>query len=598
MKRFFVLAVVCWLGGSLAPPLRAQVNTDWVLPIGIPLPPLGVTNTHWQYTNSAVFTWEYTTGVPEPYRTNEFGPYTHYIDNTHPSAADGTNTWGTPEKPRLTWVYPLPAGSVVQVKGGGSYSFSNGSSGTMRSGGPGTSATNMLFFVGTHATTNLVDWPLITRSEFYVPGDWVGIEGFNFTNNGSLMIRGNLMAKPCTNIMVRSNYFWGTGVAGNPTAITTHTGNATNWCENLVALGNVARAYGNWTHTAENDACMFILGEWTTNIWVLDNEGYNLGGDGIRVGVNTEAETETPNLFGHYIGRNHFHDNGENSLDIKRANGVIYSENWGTSYGNLDAESTGGTTLAIHYYPRNIWILYNKHWGDGDGVGENRAIAGTSQSAGTHIYIVGNRFWGYAEEAIYPDRVNGNWHIYNNVIADSHIGIYTGGTIESIDVQNNILYNITNTTLHVTAAGVRSSAIVSNELHFPLSINWGGTTYTDWATFEAAQSKGQNGLEADPLFTDAGNNDYSLTESSPAKDSGVDMAALEAALEAAFGFDADDQISLNLDPERTVRPYGAAWDRGVFEFTDGEEPPPEEDPATGTVQIGGTAVFGGHGNVK
>ena len=89
------------------------------------------------YTNS-VYTWDYGDG-PEPYRANEYGPYTHYIDNTDPAATDSANPYGSPAQPRRTWVYPLPAGSAVQVHGG-PYSFQNADGAKMAVGGDGTQA--------------------------------------------------------------------------------------------------------------------------------------------------------------------------------------------------------------------------------------------------------------------------------------------------------------------------------------------------------------------------------------------------------------------------------------------------------------------------
>src|SRR5262245_54689771 len=97
---------------------------QWVPPIGIPAPPFGISETHGMYGNGSDARWNYGNGL-EAYRTNQFGPYTHYIDNTHPSATDTSNTFGSPDRPRRTWPYPLPAGSAVQVHGG-PYNFVNG----------------------------------------------------------------------------------------------------------------------------------------------------------------------------------------------------------------------------------------------------------------------------------------------------------------------------------------------------------------------------------------------------------------------------------------------------------------------------------------
>ena len=94
MKRLLLPLLVCAAATS-AVALRAQapvVPNPWTPPVGIPMPPFGITQV---------------AGTP-----------THYVDNTHSGATDSSNPNGSPTKPRLTIPTTLSAGAVVEVRGG------------------------------------------------------------------------------------------------------------------------------------------------------------------------------------------------------------------------------------------------------------------------------------------------------------------------------------------------------------------------------------------------------------------------------------------------------------------------------------------------
>ena len=50
-------------------------------------------------------------------------------------------------------------------------------------------------------------------------------------------------------------------------------------------------------------------------IWIVDNHIHNIGGDSVRVGTNPPAPEPRAQFL--YIGRNEFHNNGENAIDVK-----------------------------------------------------------------------------------------------------------------------------------------------------------------------------------------------------------------------------------------------------------------------------------------
>ena len=96
-------------------PVGGQDFSAWLPAIGIPFPEFGIFETHYAYVDA---TYDFGDG-PAAYPDAGDGPYTHYIDNTHPDANDSANPFGTPDRPRLTipsnWI---PAGSVLEIHGG------------------------------------------------------------------------------------------------------------------------------------------------------------------------------------------------------------------------------------------------------------------------------------------------------------------------------------------------------------------------------------------------------------------------------------------------------------------------------------------------
>ena len=75
---------------------------DYVPPIGIPAPPFGINESHTMYAGQ----WYPAGGFT--YRDAGNGPYTHYVDNTHPSATNTSNPYGTATTPSVRRATRLP----------------------------------------------------------------------------------------------------------------------------------------------------------------------------------------------------------------------------------------------------------------------------------------------------------------------------------------------------------------------------------------------------------------------------------------------------------------------------------------------------------
>ena len=128
--------------------------------------------------------------------------------------------------------------------------------------------------------------------------------------------------------------------------------------------------------------------------------------------------------------------------------------------------------------------------------------------------------------------------IYGNTSYENKYGIYSqgysdsaaGGCVDNIYKNNIMLGNSTDAIFATNGCendGTAGSGNVysNNSLGVESAnfINWGGvgkSTYDDW---ETAYGGTTNSVEADPLFTDAGSDDFTLQPGSPAINAGVDL---------------------------------------------------------------------------
>src|SRR5215831_18467159 len=127
-----LLATASTLGGA------TNVLAEWTAPIGIPMPPFGIS--------------ENAPAAPNPWTVATPGFY--YVDQTQPTATDTSNSYGTPAKPRRSIPNPVPAGAVVEIHG--TYDNAQTSPNGVYSLG---TATNPAFIRGTSAAAK----PLIRR---------------------------------------------------------------------------------------------------------------------------------------------------------------------------------------------------------------------------------------------------------------------------------------------------------------------------------------------------------------------------------------------------------------------------------------------------
>lgn len=504
---------------------------------------------------------------PEPYKQNQFGPYTHYVDKDASGAIDSGNPFGTPETPRLTWPHPLPPGSAVQVhKASTGYTFSNNGA-QMAWGGFGTEeAPIFIYGVGTDSggnlSTNLTDLPLIARSSaMTIWGQWTKIYNFHVGNSGSFGARPALWQNPVTNIVITGMKAIGTGVSGNQAffstggSSTTTGANEDYYVRNAMIISNYITAYGDWESTVQQDSLGAMASEHSTNIWIGWNTIFNMQGDGARAGVDSSGTFSSMNGF---IFENDIWQNKENAVDVKKAFRVIIARNRFHTFIPSDS-SPSGTPLTMHYGSRDIWILNNLIYN------VNRGLVSTGADNDYLVGIIGNVVTNISEYAMYPNSGGGKFLIFNNTIAHAPHGIrMTGNTGGQLMTNaNNLIYDVSTEYFRISASGIAAASQANNLLMWQdgggnTPINWGGTDYSTTTAWINGTTVGDGSFSMDPLL----NPNHTLSSLSPARNAGIDWSVWDGAFKAQFG----DSVTLLIDINGNPRGGDGTFDIGAMDY--------------------------------
>ncbi len=499
--------------------------SPWTAPIGIPTPAFGISETHSMYVGK---TYDFGSG-PEPYRDAGNGPYTHYVDNTHPSATDTANPYGTAGKPRVTIPQGLAPGSVVEVHGG-PYTYNTG--GKIYINGIG-SAAAPIFVRGDSNRPQL-------NYEVIVVGQYLILENVTIYNMG-LSIRvptGYSYSGAIHHIGIRNCELYGnettTGVA---TILMAGSGVDKN---NIVIYNNHIHHSGDYDYPLENDKHGINILNDTHYVWVVDNHIHHNGGDSFQSGHGV-AYTAS-HLF---IGRNIMHDDGENAVDLKEVTDIIVSQNAMYNYPIRDP-SSDGTITATHYGPtlgtKRAWFLFNEMY--------NADTAANQVSSGPEdVYYIGNVihdiqgwvFRGWSHRNVY--HIGNTMYRVGNGIDDESAPDVQAVIVDNIFGQLNsaggqhIVLNYTD---------YRNNAVVSNNL-------FEGGAHTN--------TPSPNSIEADPRFVAPTQNNFHLQAISPAIDAGISSGVVQEV------FDRFEQLyGVNIRKDIEGEPRAGTWDIGAYEY--------------------------------
>jgi len=508
------------------------------------------------FSLSSVLAYDYPTGIPnawiEPdmvaptapslWNTEQAGYY--YIDNSV-SCTDNNNDYGYPANPRCTFPTTITAGSRVEIHGG-PYNWT----GTVYLTIQGNS-NHPVWFLGMPGSEPEFQMNLVIK------GTYGYFSNLNFTNNNTISIRphDNIQTD---HILVRNVNIQGTGTdvgGGSGIGISGLDGFLTN---DIILFNNEISYCGDYQSVAENDFHGINTGSYVHDIWILDNLTHHNGGDGVQLSHNGVDSHHI------YIGRLTDYNEGENAVDIKKANDVIVSDS--IFYNYEKRNSSSGVALVIHYDPHNIWVINNKTY---------NAEWAYMTTGSTNTWFIGNLAYdikhtgsswdpdsGYSGGVGIHFRGNSSGGAINNTLDNIDTGIQlTVGNI-SYRLSNNIITNRTEPTgydIRVANSAISNITDIdytlfdtanSSRIYFNNSI-------LDVAGLKSANECQHCPAETNPLFISP--SDYHLQALSPAHNSG-NIEQVYTDFFNLYGID------IRRDLDNVFRPQGSAWDMGAYEY--------------------------------
>lgn len=604
-KRIFQIGAILITFG---PALRAE----WVPPIGIPAPEFGIEESHTMYAGQRFdFDGDGTHEAGEEYKDAGNGPFTHYIDVSHPKATDTSNPYGSPEKPRLSIPRDLLPGSVVELH---SEPTNRGPSGECRFDGKGT-VEKPIFIRGIGATAT--EKVVITRPVsigFYAVSQFLIIENIHSRAFG-IIAPNNSFTEDVHHIAIRHSEAHGTPDGGG-SGIASHTN---NFVHDVVLYDSKFMDNGIWDPnqaTGDRDYHGIGVGNGVFRLWVVDSElAYNEG-DGMQINSNPARASHHI-----YVGRNISHHNKQTGFGLKYARDVIYSQN--IVFGHRPSSSASGGGMGLQYGPERAWYLFNQLYDNEFGFVTGSASGPGFDGDGIHAYYIGNVIHNIHHSSPVwnpvgtPDCIPGSAFCFRgvpirtvigNTIYDVDAGISAmSGSAPGVATHmiNNIISNVADISyahhLRIDDRSADRHGIVNSAIDHNLLFQNGnpvkivtGMNYNagmDLNNFQQAYpGKCADCVKGNPRFADAANADFHLIEPSPAIDAGESSGLVATVLsdyKTRYGID------ISYAADCAVKPQGVRADIGAFEHgapgecqdlpvivtppVDNQEPPPGND---------------------
>jgi hypothetical protein len=526
--------------------IQLATAAAWTPPIGIPMPPFGINET----------------APPSPNPWNKPIPGFYYVDETHPSATDINNTYGTPLLPRKTIPNNLSAGSVVDLHG--VYTKYHGSPATITANGTSSSP---VFIRGTNST----NMPIIRKS-WQIRGNYYILENLSFADNNDGTNTGRMWILSPTNYAALRFCDLSGNLRAGGVGVVSWDFNTTS---NVVIYKNYIHDNGDVKANYDQDVHGIAVSARVSNLWIVDNKICRNSGDGIQ--INAGSLNNQPTTHHIYVGRNTSYSNKQSGMWTKQAVDVIFSEN--TIYNHRPSNSSLGQGTGFQHAPDYVWFLFNHIYDCEFGI---NAGSNSGMGFGKEIFVIGNLIHNihptvkWNPNNPWSSSAIGLWggvnrRIVNNTIWDYSGGIHTPGS-GYIHIENNILGGRTDfqgRDIFVQVSATASASNMNNNVIYslPVRIQWGGRIY-DLSGFKFATGKGRYCSNSNPQFVNQTMGDYHLKLGSPCIEAGI-MKDVYSVFFNRYGINISKDIANVPRPQ----PQGGKWDIGAYEFTTVSELP-------------------------
>jgi hypothetical protein len=550
-------AVLSSLAISLLAVATPTLSAAWDPPIGIPVPPFGIT--------------QVAPARPNPWTSEVAGFY--YVRKGGTSSGNGF-PGGSSSNWRGSIPNPVPAGATVFVDPAG-----GPLSGTLYGLRFNCTASAPCFITSYSAPTKFV----ITDSAWEVIGSYGIIEHVNFSNGAVLFattdenyaVNSDRLALRHTEVSGNSTSTGGGTVVIGSHLAPTASGQPAK-ASNIVVWDVYVHDGGDANAQSDDDRGGIVVQGKTAYIWIVDNHVERVGRDGFTIVQQSGIGHPKDGAHHIFFGRNVSNNNRQGGFWTKEAQDVIFSQN--VAYGHRPNSGGTGHGYGGQYEPERVWFLFNKAYDNERGI-QSPGIK-SAYAIGNVIYNTHHTIASYSPENLWDDqtgeafyfRASSDVYLIGNTIHDVDAGIVTMST-GNLHILNNIIAGKTVAQArHIYGSNVTgTSEVRGNLLQGTSQISWNSSAIQSVSQFQSSNPSVASGnLNAEPVFVNASSRDFRLQSSSPAINAAAGTSVYET-YRSLYGVD------ISKDFNGAIRPQGPAFDIGAFEFgaSGGSSQPPQ-----------------------